>query len=376
MLKKYIFTFIIFVFVIIGLQNNCFSVNVEDVYNCNDWRDLSIELIDEAIRVCDEEGNNQYINYIYTNILGIQILGSGEFTSYEEAQHYKQLAEHLLNEIRESATLRGAMGNNPNSEDQYWTAIENNIQLAQNVKEPSTEQNGNDENNDGNNGGTPSSEENKETWNTYSVNDYKSTLSVGVAWDLLENVDIDILGKEDLNKYIQCVEAIFNRRTEVDSSIAGKISERKDEIYEYAMENYSEVLKDTEAGKIISGDKPVYENTLIGYNPDSTATKVDPDDIIKDGDEFMSTGGSSDIVTINQENANTVFESIYNILLAIGITVTVVWGLVIAIKLMVASVEEKAEYKQMLWPYLIGCIVIFGSFIIWKIVIIIMNNVL
>ena len=63
-------------------------------------------------------------------------------------------------------------------------------------------------------------------------------------------------------------------------------------------------------------------------------------------------------------------------MLAIGITVTVIWGLVIAIKLMMSSVEEKAEYKKLLWPYLIGCIVIFGSFIIWKIVIIIMSGVM
>ena len=125
----------------------------------------------------------------------------------------------------------------------------------------------------------------------------------------------------------------------------------------------------------ISGDKPMYTNPLFGQSG-QTAEDVTPDKIIGDAETFVQDGQNSSVATINQTNADTALNSIYNILLAIAISITVIWGLVIAIKLMMSSVEEKAEYKQMLWPYLIGCIIIFGSFIIWRIIIIVMNNVL
>ena len=44
------------------------------------------------------------------------------------------------------------------------------------------------------------------------------------------------------------------------------------------------------------------------------------------------------------------------------------------IKFMIGSVEEKAEIKAALVPFVIGCIVVFGAFGIWKIVVTIGNN--
>ena len=123
-------------------------------------------------------------------------------------------------------------------------------------------------------------------------------------------------------------------------------------------------------------NSPIYTNPLTTGQADQNAVNVTPDTIIGDAETFIKDGQDSNIATINQENADTVLNSIYNIMLAIGITVTVIWGLIIAIKLMMSSVEEKAEYKKLLWPYLVGCIVIFGSFIIWKIVIVVMNSVM
>ena len=127
--------------------------------------------------------------------------------------------------------------------------------------------------------------------------------------------------------------------------------------------------------KIYPIQDPIYYNPLFNTSA-QTAESVTPDTIISDADVFIDAGQNSDIATINQDNADIALNNIYNILLAIAISVTVIWGLVIAIKLMMSSVEEKAEYKKLLWPYVIGCIVIYGSFIIWRIVIIVMNNVL
>ena len=41
---------------------------------------------------------------------------------------------------------------------------------------------------------------------------------------------------------------------------------------------------------------------------------------------------------------------------------------------MLGSVEQKAEVQKALVPYVIGCIVIAGAFIIWRLVIIALNG--
>lgn len=58
---------------------------------------------------------------------------------------------------------------------------------------------------------------------------------------------------------------------------------------------------------------------------------------------------------------------IYNILLIIGMAVAVVIASILGIKFMIGSMEEKAQIKESLIPFIIGCIVVFGAFGIWKI---------
>lgn len=52
---------------------------------------------------------------------------------------------------------------------------------------------------------------------------------------------------------------------------------------------------------------------------------------------------------------------IIGILQAIGIVVSVVVVIVLGIKYMMGSVEEKAEYKKTMMPYLIGAALIFAA---------------
>lgn len=66
------------------------------------------------------------------------------------------------------------------------------------------------------------------------------------------------------------------------------------------------------------------------------------------------------------KNANA---TLFNVLLALGIALAVIIGAILGIKFMIASVEEKAQIKELLVPYIVGCIVVFGAFGIWKIVI-------
>ena len=56
------------------------------------------------------------------------------------------------------------------------------------------------------------------------------------------------------------------------------------------------------------------------------------------------------------------------LILVIGICVAVITISILGIKFMLGSIEEKAQVKEALIPFVIGCVVVFGAFGIWKIV--------
>ena len=72
---------------------------------------------------------------------------------------------------------------------------------------------------------------------------------------------------------------------------------------------------------------------------------------------------------------NAFSRNIYNILLTIGIVVAVLTGAIIGIKYMLGSVEEKADIKGLLIPYIAGCVIIFGSFAIWKLIVTLLQGI-
>ena len=66
--------------------------------------------------------------------------------------------------------------------------------------------------------------------------------------------------------------------------------------------------------------------------------------------------------------------SIVTILTTIGSVVSVIVLIILGIKYMTGSVEEKAEYKKTMIPYLVGALLIFGASAIAKAVIAISEN--
>lgn len=72
-------------------------------------------------------------------------------------------------------------------------------------------------------------------------------------------------------------------------------------------------------------------------------------------------------IKINDDKINEPSSQIYNVLTSIGMIVAVSVGAVLGIKYMFTSVEEKANVLETMIPYLIGCVVTFGAFGIWKI---------
>ena len=88
-------------------------------------------------------------------------------------------------------------------------------------------------------------------------------------------------------------------------------------------------------------------------------------EIFQGGDDFISKGQSGGEMLPIQDMSNL----IYNIVLIIGVVVAVIVGIIIGIKFMTGSVEEKAKVKEAFVAYIAGCVVVFGAFTIWKVVV-------
>ena len=96
------------------------------------------------------------------------------------------------------------------------------------------------------------------------------------------------------------------------------------------------------------------------------------DKIIEGADNFLSAANAE---KLSQANLQDLSGSVFNILLGIAIAISIIIGIIIAFKLITEGVEEKADMKQALLPYIIGNVVIFGAFTIWKVIVTILNSV-
>lgn len=68
-------------------------------------------------------------------------------------------------------------------------------------------------------------------------------------------------------------------------------------------------------------------------------------------------------------------EKILGIIQVIGVVVSVITLMGIGIKYMLGSVEEKAEYKEVFKPYLIGAVLVFSATTIPQIIYQIAKNI-
>ena len=372
--KKMVCLFIgICIFIIIFPCNVMADVDLSKIVEIGDqvmsgnnvkaWKNLTSEMIEEAFKSNDQ----QYV-ISAAQSLGYN-LGSESYyiTSKEDAELYISLANKFKEEWNDEDNLTIVTGIQTTNYEfhQYLDYMETLITYATETDFP--------EENDSNKNNNDNKNDNNEPVKVDNDTIFE------LEWDKIQP---DVYGGQGLS-VLDDAEKLYNKLMEVHyEDLSDEDKEKWDE-RAYALirtlrNEYATGISEEMASSLekVLADDPIYTNPLTVGNADQNAVNVTPDTIISDAETFIQDGQDSNIATINQENADTVLNSIYNIMLAIGITVTVIWGLIIAIKLMMSSVEEKAEYKKLLWPYLVGCIVIFGSFIIWKIVIIIMSGVM
>lgn len=112
---------------------------------------------------------------------------------------------------------------------------------------------------------------------------------------------------------------------------------------------------------------------LICVIPINSFAITEVDEVISDGDDFLGRAKDTSSV-IDLGKLQNLSGDIYNIIFATGLVIDVIVGLVIGIKFIISSVEERAKIKEILTIYVIGSIVLFGAFTIWKITMGILGN--
>ena len=88
-------------------------------------------------------------------------------------------------------------------------------------------------------------------------------------------------------------------------------------------------------------------------------------DIMNRAEGFVNNGENGGNV-INDDALKEGSNTLYNVLLVIGIAVAFIWGIVLGIQFVTGSLGEKAYVKKNLIVYVIGCLIIFGAFGIWR----------
>ena len=103
--------------------------------------------------------------------------------------------------------------------------------------------------------------------------------------------------------------------------------------------------------------------------------------IIHGADSFLAFGDNKEVQEsigmdekTLQSNLKDVSDSLYKVLLISAIVIAVIFSGVLGIKFMLGSIEEKAKVQEALVPFVIGCVVAFGAFGIWHIVVTIGNK--
>ena len=89
-------------------------------------------------------------------------------------------------------------------------------------------------------------------------------------------------------------------------------------------------------------------------------------EIIQGGKDFIGAARSSD-ASIDTSQLQGLSKDLYNILLGAGVAIAVIIAGILGIQFMIGGAEGQAKVKEMILPFVIGCIVVFGGFAIWKI---------
>lgn len=122
------------------------------------------------------------------------------------------------------------------------------------------------------------------------------------------------------------------------------------------MKTKNRVIITTLISMILIFSLPIYSNALSF------------DSIFSGAQDFISQGSQSSAQGISESSLKTISDTVSGILLTIAVAVTFISIGVMGLNFAIQTVEEKAKIKEAMVPWVIGIIVSFGAYGIWKFV--------
>ncbi|MBO5479183.1 MAG: hypothetical protein J6A04_05760 [Clostridia bacterium] len=188
------------------------------------------------------------------------------------------------------------------------------------------------------------------------------------------NIDIEKLKEVDekIRKYSVKLGDNNNEFTKYAKDIYDIYKQNKSENDHY--KTTQEQAEEEKEERDQSVKNTVQANTSTGVLGTSTSSASHtPDEIVKEAENFLNKGNGT--ATIDGQNLKDASSTLYNILLSIGIFLAVGIGMYLGVKFMVSTAEDKAKVKEALIPYIVGCVVIFTAFIVWRMAILLLGGI-
>lgn len=219
-------------------------------------------------------------------------------------------------------------------------------------------------------------EEKKTAFKKYSQEDYKSCPMDETReeyWKVLKDSSkfVSNMNKDELNLYVKCLNAFKNSPggieligsdTKIQEEINGILIGISSTYYDKLDKDSKDIMEET--GNIEDTDIFIFKQPSISDSNTNTTDSIDG--LLSDSETFLSKGENN---KINDNSIQNFSQTMYNILITIATFVAVLVGGILGIKIMISSVEEQARVKELLIPYVIGCVVVFGAFGLWKLIV-------
>ena len=106
-----------------------------------------------------------------------------------------------------------------------------------------------------------------------------------------------------------------------------------------------------------------------------TYAKATLGDIVDGGDFFTNSVNPNADPIFNEQGQKEGVSQLYFIALGIGIAAAAIVGMILGIQFVTTGVEGQAKIKEKLIPYIVGCVVIFGGFGIWRLVVDVVQSI-
>lgn len=109
---------------------------------------------------------------------------------------------------------------------------------------------------------------------------------------------------------------------------------------------------------------------LLIFNMPIYSNALDLDGLLNAGKDFIEKGNSGSSIPIagKEQAMKNLSNKVSSILLTIAFGVTLISGVIMGINFAMQSVDDKAKIKESMLPWVVGIIISFGAYGIWKLV--------